>query len=286
MKLNNKGFAISVVLYSMVILIIGIMYLLLDVVNSRYRMSREVKDDVVEYINSQGINTISQELLNRIATTKIINTGALSLHSGNYYYTGNDPDNYVYFNSELWRIIGVIVVDDVRYLKIVRNNYISENTSDNHRIINSNIFNYLNNTYYNSMNSSKTMIKKINWYNSEYSTNLTALNAYQEEKKATSFSENYVGLINGSDFGYTADNVYLTNYLSNYASSINDNWLALTNDYFTMSFSGTKINVVSNGNLSSTDNMTAYIYPCVYLKKDVLIIDGAGERTNPYILSQ
>jgi len=30
-----------------------------------------------------------------------------------YRYTGKDPDNYIKFNNETWRIIGVFNVDDV-----------------------------------------------------------------------------------------------------------------------------------------------------------------------------
>jgi len=30
-----------------------------------------------------------------------------------YRYTGKNPDNYIKFNNETWRIIGVFNVDDV-----------------------------------------------------------------------------------------------------------------------------------------------------------------------------
>jgi len=73
--------------------------------------------------------------------------------------------------------------------------------------------------------------------------------------------------------------------LSSYSSSSSNNWLALSNNYFTMSYSGNKLNVVSNGNLISTDNKTAYIYPAVYIKKDIFIIGGVGSSDEPYILS-
>lgn len=283
-KLNNKGFAISVILYAMVILAMGIFFLLIDIVNTRYRLSKDMKEDVVEYINSQGVNTITSSLANKIATTKIINTGSLTYQNGNYYYYGNEPNNYVIFNSELWRIIGVINVDGVKYLKIVRKDYLQSMTSNSNRIIDSNIFEYLNDNYYNTI-ANRTMIKKMDWYNSEYSTNRTVSNAFNQERSATSMSNNYIGLINGSDFGYAAGTSYFTNNLSNYAPSINNNWLSLTNTYFTMSFQGTNLNVVSNGNLVSTSDFEAYVYPCLYLKKDLLITSGTGHSGDPYILS-
>jgi len=286
MKLNNKGFAISIVLYSMIILIIGIMYLLLDIVNDRYKMSKEAKEHVVEYINMQGVNTLSDELYNKIGVNKIINTNELVLKNGNYYYNGNDPDNYIQLSGELWRIIGIISVNDVKYLKIVKNEPITEMNCDNYQIVKSNVFTYLNNDYYKTLGNEKNMIQKINWYNTEHSTNITPYNAFKEESRDSAYNNNYIGLINASDFGYTASENYLTNNLSNYSASINDNWLALTNDYFTMSFYNKKINVVSNGNLVNSGENSFFVYPCIYLKKDVLITSGIGKEDNPYILSQ
>ena len=111
------------------------------------------------------------------------------------------------------------------------------------------------------------------------------MEAYNEEIKAITNVKNDVGLINGSDFGYAAGSSYISNNLSSYAPSINNNWLALTTNYFTMSYSGNNINIVSNGNLVSTSNKTAYVYPSVYLKKDIFIVGGTGLEDDPYILS-
>ena len=53
-----------------------------------------------------------------------------------YRYIGADPNNYVEFNDELWRIIGVFTVDDgtgniEERLKIIRNESIGEYSWDN-----------------------------------------------------------------------------------------------------------------------------------------------------------
>ena len=52
-----------------------------------------------------------------------------------YRYIGSDPNNYVEFNDELWRIIGVFTVDDgtgniEKRLKIIRNESIGEYSWD------------------------------------------------------------------------------------------------------------------------------------------------------------
>lgn len=286
MKLNNKGFAISVILYSMIILIIGILYLLLGILNARHNLSKQTNNEVVDYINNQGVNTITEERAKKIGTTRIINTRDLLKGNGNnnYYYYGNNPNNFINFNNELWRIVGVININNIKYLKIISNEPLKIETTNNNRISESNIFNYLNGDYYNSI-TTKNMINPMYWNNSEYSTNKTSLEAYNEEIKAVTDKKNYVGLINGSDFGYASGSSYWNTNLSSLAPSINNNWLALTNNYFTMSYSGNNINIVSNGNLVSTSNKTAYIYPSVYLKKDIFIVGGTGIFDDPYILS-
>ena len=53
-----------------------------------------------------------------------------------YRYIGADPNNYVQFNNELWRIIGVFTVDDgtgkvEERLKIIRNESVGEYSWDN-----------------------------------------------------------------------------------------------------------------------------------------------------------
>lgn len=288
MRLNNKGFAISVIIYSMIILAIGILYLLLNVLNSRHNLSKQKNNEVVDYINNQGVNTVVDERANKIGTNRLINNnnGQLLYNSDtkNYYYYGTNPDNYIMFSGDLWRVIGVFNVNNVKYLKLIKNEPLKVETANNHKIAESNIFSYLNNEFYNNL-SNKDMINPMYWKNSEYSTYMTPLNAFNEEKQVFSTLKNYVGLIDGSDFGYAAGSTYLGNNLSSYASSINNNWLALTNNYFTMSYIGTKLNIISNGNLVSTDNKTAHIYPSVYIKKDIFIIGGAGKSDDPFILS-
>lgn len=46
-----------------------------------------------------------------------------------YHYIGKDPNNYIIFNNELWRIIGVFDIDD-------RTDNVEKNTKDNRKLIN------------------------------------------------------------------------------------------------------------------------------------------------------
>ena len=69
-----------------------------------------------------------------------------------YRYIGSDPNNYVEFNDELWRIIGVFTVDDgsgkkEQRLKIIRDESIGNygwNDNDTNDWPNATLKNYLN----------------------------------------------------------------------------------------------------------------------------------------------
>ena len=83
-----------------------------------------------------------------------------------YRYEGKEPNNYIWFNNELWRIIGVFdtctALDDSgnctkteTLTKIIRNSSIGGivwNTSSNNNWSSSSLFNILNNAYLNSEN--------------------------------------------------------------------------------------------------------------------------------------
>ena len=84
-----------------------------------------------------------------------------------YRYRGASPKNYVTFNNEVWRILGVFPTDDgtgkiENRIKIIRNESIKSdkwNTSSSNNWKNSSLNTYLNETYYNSIkNDYKKMI--------------------------------------------------------------------------------------------------------------------------------
>ena len=92
-----------------------------------------------------------------------------------YRYIGADPNNYVEFNDEIWRIIGVFTVDDgigkkEERLKIVRSKSIGNISWDSENINdwanatlkdNLNVGNYWTNSL---TNIAKNMIEDSLWY--------------------------------------------------------------------------------------------------------------------------
>ena len=292
MQLNKKGFAISMILYAMIILIMAVLFLLIGILYMRNNMSKTVKNDVVQYINQQGISDLSLETENKLATNVILNThNCLSPinNADNCYFSGSNPNNYLELNNELWRIIGLIEVDNALRVKLVKNDPLEINNNllynvNNKEIINSNLMTYLTTDYLNSLSdTTKNYILESTCKNTEYSNQNLPINTYNQEKSSTNSIRSKICLINASDFGYAADSNYLTNNLSNYSASINHNWLALEYPYFTMNYYNNKLNIVSNGNLVN-DMMAAYVYPTVYLRGGVLITSGDGTLNNPYKL--
>ena len=65
-----------------------------------------------------------------------------------YRYIGNTPNNYITFNNELWRIIGVFTVENElgekeQRVKIIRNNFLTPSLSwDNSSVQNAGIYSY------------------------------------------------------------------------------------------------------------------------------------------------
>ena len=65
----------------------------------------------------------SQESIEAIGDTGLAYDGTIDK---NLRYIGKNPNNYINFNDELWRIIGVIKTGDEYKIKIVRNEYIPD----------------------------------------------------------------------------------------------------------------------------------------------------------------
>ena len=49
--LNNKGFAISIILYTIVLLIIAILYMLLEIEKNRYTVNEGLRNSIIEQLN-------------------------------------------------------------------------------------------------------------------------------------------------------------------------------------------------------------------------------------------
>jgi len=230
----------------------------------------------------------------------------------NLRYVGANPNNYVTFNNELWRIIGVmnhlIDVDGNQetLLKVVRSesigNYAWDSTGSTNWSI-STLKTYLNETYINNINaSSNNMIHSVLWHlgGSSNGDVVTSSAFYTMERGTYVVNDTYpltwngkIALVYPSDFGFavghptrqTCFNLAVNNCSAN-------NWMVKGKFYFTLTHS--HYNRVYHatesgyGVFQCNDNYSARntfaTYPALYLKSNVHITSGTGSSTDPYLL--
>ncbi len=211
-------------------------------------------------------------------------------------YYGANPNNYISFNNELWRIIGVI---DGK-LKIVRNesigNYAWSSGYDDYAWNSSDLKNYLNGEYYDSINDVyQNMISNEEYYLKSPSVAINDYTAseYYNFERGGFASEQYIGLMYPSDYGYAAGTSCLTTPLNVYNSNCKDidylhkgvsQWLLLDGtSYITASY------LKSDGMVEGVDyddggvfNLYA-VFPALYLKSDITLT-GEGTNSNPFVI--
>ena len=232
-----------------------------------------------------------------------------------YRYRGASPKNYVTFNNETWRILGVFPTDDgtgkiENRIKIIKDQSIGEykwDTSGSNNWARPGTLNTkLNTTYLNSLDTiSKNMIGNTKYYLGSY--NKTAIQKdvmYQYERKIKNTTSNkfyygtnpnsWVGklaLMYASDYGYAVSDECTQNlYNYNNATCKNNNWLFKVNSEWilppSVSASSSASGVFSGGIVSNSvvNNFQYGVRPVLYLTSSAKITGGSGTSANPYTL--
>lgn len=197
---------------------------------------------------------------------------------GNYgrmVYKGENPNNYIMFNGELWRIISKEV--DGSY-KIIKNESIGKMSYDSNADNNWNkpcsLNTYLNNNYYNSFkeeDKSKILNHEFN-IGPIGSNNIEGIINDEETIKW----HGKIGIINLSD--YLKATLNNGNYIKSIISSINNSvW---TISAFKNNASAV-CNINPNGSASSapSNNVTYSIIPIIYIKAN---LSGIGSMEQPF----
>ena len=218
-------------------------------------------------------------------------------------YVGAEADNYVIFNDEQWRIIGVYN-DKV---KIIRANplsstmqYNSNSDNDSNVWNNSSLKEYLNVDYYNSLSSTaKSMIEVGTWNVGSCGAKINAASSYSCSQTVTWSGK--IGLLASYEYQYASESsCYDTNGYSYYYSDGNGcaakDWLRIEGSgmrwLITPDITGNNRSVLTLNNpygYVNYDNLVIqsyYIQPVVYLNSNVVITGGTGESGgNEYTLS-
>ena len=262
--MNNKGMAITTVIYSIILLLSLCMFLALGILRSEYTNDKQYILDLREELNdwlkgdeeSYGVDKIIKQTGNKdnSGLYTITHPADSTLQIGatesitEYRYRGKDPKNHVTFNNEVWRIIGVFPVDDgngniENRIKLIRNESIGDKFWDgsvsNNWARPAKINTELNTTYLNSLDStSKSMIGNTKYYLGGYNNSLRIKKdvMYQYERKISgsdyyngSNPNSWVGklaLMYASDYGYAVSDECTSNlYDYNNTTCKTNNWL-------------------------------------------------------------
>lgn len=187
----------------------------------------------------------------------------LYISSGNYIYKGKVNNNYLEFNNMLWRIVRInsdnsieIILDD--YINILPWNDKIESFA------NSEIYDYLNNTFLNGLD--KDLLAKTSFCEDileDFSSKCTKQNV-----------DSYVKLLD----------------LTSFLNSVKDKKSYLVNNdeiFWLADYNTDKIWHTNGTNASQSGSTTFYeIRPVVKLKNTVTYIDGNGTKDNPYIVGK
>ena len=232
-----------------------------------------------------------------------------------YRYRGASPKNYVTFNNEVWRIIGVFPTDDgtgkiENRIKIIKDQSIGnkywDTSGSNNWARPATLNTELNTTYLNSLDSTaQSMIGNTKYYLGGYNNtpNVQKDVMYQYERKINgstyyngSNPNNFIGklaLMYASDYGYAASDECTQNLFDyDNATCKNNNWLynikvsewilpqnaSNSNNAFYVSSVG---NAGIYGNVS---NVQLAVRPVLYLTSSAQITGGNGTLSSPYTL--
>ena len=241
------------------------------------------------------------------------------LNSGinRYIMVDSNPNNYVRFNNELWRIVALEADKTVKMIKeesvIASDETVNFNFGTSNDVTaNTQILKYLNEEYLPSMApSAQNLIVShdftIGVYNLPGLSATTNLNNIENTKKI----KIKVGLLNPSDYIQASENEEC-NIFSSYTHAETEDPCLISN-YLYKGFRWWMMNPASDGgtvvmNEGDNDDLNeacttatsiqktkdglnsfpsgcrAKVRPVVYLNKDTTIASGSGSRQDPYIL--
>ncbi len=193
-------------------------------------------------------------------------------------YKGANPNNYLFFNNEVWRIISR--ESDGAY-KIVKNESIGNMAYDSNNENNwtkpCTLNSYLNNNYYNSFSDEAKKLITVHAFNVG-SVGGRSLSEIVKEESSTVWNGR-VGVMNVSDY------VSATMDRGNYIRDMIKQNIWLISPY--VGSSSYVCNVNSDGTVSSgfSNNVSYGIFPVLYLKSGISL-SGDGTIDNPYKISE
>ena len=240
------------------------------------------------------------------------NSGELTTSTSprEYRYIGSNPDNYIQFNNELWRIIGIFDGQ----LKIIRNESLGNMAWDSNDVNDWSIASlqtYLNNDYYGTIDPEdqakidSAYVWKLGGSSTE--EDVTAQMFYERERGTEVYSgrptewAGSIALMYPSDYGFSTSGGSTTNRSSCLAKELvnwdsvedcyTNSWLYDSSDrQWTLapdaSTSNNVFRVGTGGYVSARSyaDISIAFRPAVYLLSNVEIVSGIGTPDEPFVL--
>ena len=196
----------------------------------------------LNYLSTSSTVRVIQRAFNNSGASTIasmsfyLKKGSYNSYSGNYRYEGKNPNNYVWFNNELWRIIGVFNntthgQSGKNLVKIIRTTSLggyARNQAGVTTWSSSGLYKMLNNTYYNADNGTgndycylttgikadcdfrtkgiqpgyRNMIASVNWFTDGPDESYYSPYKFYSLERNGSKVNGKIGLMYPSDYGY------------------------------------------------------------------------------------
>ena len=286
-----------------------------------YKINGIIIDNISKTNSSCNITFTPKTPTTSELLSTVVNNKATRNENGKRY-EGKNPNNYIWFNDELWRIIGNIPVcltsgcsTTENRVKIIRNDSIGAITyGSNSTWMGSNIQKLLNTCYLGKESScdsycysyyakgtcdySADGIVVTDYYGKMVedvyfnvgagdSTYKTAANYYTQEIATHATSTSKIGLMYASDWGYAIED--FTETLGNSGNpQSGKNWLFSNGYEWTMSAYSSSLPLIVHdfGHIGSLYRYSASngyaARPVLYLKSNVYVVSGTGTKVDPY----
>ena len=240
------------------------------------------------------VTTITPDDLKALAVTEGDGLYADEYESGRYIYKGANPNNYITFNNETWRILSI---DGDGKIKIVRDELLSDRAFDSTNSNNwdrpSDIKTYLNGEYLESITVNKEKIEPSTWSIGAVTDENNDLAGQIASENGTQSQETSVGLITVSEYLRANTNTELCGNFSlnnsNYSTCQTTNWLSKGTLYWTISprsssYSRNVFTVNYDGTLGpDAPDIADAVLPAITLSSDINL-SGSGTAGDSYII--
>ena len=226
---------------------------------------------------------------------------------GKCTYKGTDPNNYITFNNEIWRIVSVNNDKTIKIIKQYGIQYKWDSSESNNWDRPSDIKTYLNGEYLVTINTNQDKIVSHTWnIGPVINKNNNLIDQINDENKVQSQLA-YIGLITASEYLRAnsnmeqCENFALNNTNHNICSTTNwifpptrsSNYMELITPVYNSSNLIYIVDLMSPGGSIQSNtiltgpvslNIGEAIFPVIYLSQDITL-SGSGTSQDPYIIT-